>query len=485
VIDRRAFLEGSLALAAAGALPACAGDDPPDPTPLPERPPIRIPPEWSGGAIVAETQTLEMKPDVPSVIWTLGGGAPAPTIRVRRGDAFSARLENRLADHTNIHWHGLTVPADMDGHPRDVAHPGDARMYTFPVLDRAGTYWYHPHAHQATAKQIYHGMAGFFLVEDDESLALPLPRGELDVPLLIQDKRFHEGEIEYAPVDADIAGGYLGDTAFVNGVPDPKLEVEQNVVRLRILNGSNARAFLLSITDGRSMFLIGTDGGLIDAPIPVTTLWVAPAERVEVLVDFSGDRLGTAVSLASRAFTVGSGGHQHGGSGGIIPGFVPQGGAFELLRFEIARPASVPLMVPASLVALPPIDPSVAVRTRPFVLEHRPMATVGRHTINGLVFDMERIDEEVPFGETEIWRIQSTDKAAIHPIHVHGGRFRVVSRTTAALPTDRGYKDTVLVFPEETVEILVRFDAYRGLYLFHCHTLEHEDDGMMLNINVS
>lgn len=461
---------------------AC-GEAPVAPPPSPEKALLTFPPELTDGSLSAARASQVIRPGLSAELWTLGRTYPSPTIRRRRGDTFELELTNELGEDTNIHWHGLSVPADMDGHPRDSVADGQARVYRFPIAQRAGTYWYHPHPHERTAKQVYLGMAGFFIVGDEEEDQIDLPRGELDVPLLLQDRRLTTGAIEYVPTMGDVANGYLGETLFVNGVPSARLEVASTLYRFRALNGSNARTFKLAFADGRSMHLIGTDGGLIDAPVATNELWLAPAERADLLVDFSSDPIGTSVKWMSESFAVGDAGAGHGGHGSAGT-LVRQGARLELLQIDVAR-AGPPRTVPTSLAQLERLDPTAALRTRTFELIPREGVTSGMHVINGQVFALDRIDEEVPFGELEIWRVESKDSVSIHPMHLHGAQFRVVSRSGLALPSDRGWKDTVLVFPNETVELAVRFTDYRGAYLFHCHTLEHEDDGMMLNVNVT
>lgn len=416
-----------------------------------------------------------------------GGATPSPTIRLRTGDTLSVQLQNQLAEPTSIHWHGLVTPANMDGHPKDEVAPGASFTYSFPVRQRAGTYWYHPHPHMISGRQIYSGMAGFFLVEDAEEQALPLPRGEFDVPLLIQDRRLRDGAIApYVLADSDVANGFLGEMIFVNGTPSPYLEVAGGLYRLRLLNGSNARIYRLAFEDMRSFHVIATDGGLLDAPVQTSSLWLGPAERAEILVDFAPDGVGRSVMLMSMAFgsMAPSGGHAgHGGGTSSVP---PNGSEMEILRFDVKREAAARLAVPTKLATLTRLDSAQAARTRSFELAMREGATSGMHTINGKLFDINRVDEQIRSGDTEIWEFKSLDEAAIHPMHLHGAQFQVLSRSSGPLnPNDLGWKDTVLVFPRETVRVIVRFGDYRGIYLVHCHTLEHEDDGMMLNYEIA
>lgn len=448
------------------------------------RQPLRLPAPFSGGTMTASVGPAGTG---AAPLLTYGGAAPSPTIRVRSGEMFSVMLNNQLGEATNIHWHGLVTPADMDGHPKDAVAAGGTRTFSYQVKQRAGTYWYHPHAHMATGKQVYHGMAGFFLVEDAEEQALSLPRGEFDVPLLIQDRRVMDGQImPYEPTMTDMADGFLGDTVQINGVLNPFFEVAAGLYRLRLLNGANARIFRLAFEDMRSFAVIATDGGLLEAPIQATAIYLGPGERAEILVDFSADAMNSSVMFMSLEFGMPApSGGGHGGHGGGSSSIPRNGAAMEVLRFDVKRAAPAKGTVPTKLATLTKLDPAQAARTRTFELAMRTGVTSGMHTLNNKVFDMVRVDETVPFGATEIWEFKSLDDASIHPMHLHGAQFQVLSRSGGPLsPTDQGWKDTVLVFPMETVRVIVRFDGYRGLYLVHCHTLEHEDDGMMLNFQV-
>jgi blue copper oxidase len=468
--------------------------------------PLRLPPVWNGGAISAGSVNLDVQ-GASIQAWAMGGSVLAPTIRLRKGAAFSAQLQNQLAMETNIHWHGLTVPPNMDGHPKDVAKAGGSFAYSFPVLDRAGTYWYHPHPHKNTARQTYMGMAGLFIVEEPAGdAALGLPSGEFDVPLVLQDKRFHQAKrFIYAPSMADVMAGYLGDTMFVNGVPVPYLDVENGVYRFRILNGATARLMKLGFENGMAFHVIGTDGGLIDAAERVTSVMLSPGERVEILVDFSGVAMNGSVLFKTLDFTLPQALPQapasstpHGGTSATMSNY-KQGTAMPVMRFNVKRQTSRPTSIPTTLTPIERLSAGAATKTRTFALDMQMMSFEGgssphggansgemmRHTMNGKLFAMERIDEKIPFGTTEIWEFQNKGDEP-HPMHVHGTQFQVLSRSTGTLTAvDKGWKDTVLVYPNETVRVILRFDKYRGLYVVHCHNLEHEDDGMMLNFEVA
>ena len=432
------------------------------------------------GPLVATPSTGTVWPGRPTALLTFGGSYPSPTIRASRGDVFQLHFENRLTEPTNVHWHGLSVPPEADGHPTDVVRPGGTRQYAFQIGERAGTYWYHPHPDRRTGAQVYGGMAGFLIVEDEDERALGLPAGEQDVPLLLQDRRWAgDGSFRYVPTPMDLMAGYLGDVALVNGTPDAELSVAATLYRFRLLNGSNARVFRVAFEDGRSFQVIGGDGGLLERPIPTNALFLGPAERVEIVADFSHDPLGRAVRLVSLPFF---GGGMGPGMG--MGGASSQGAPFSLLRFTVQRPGPPSARVPERLVPLERLDPGRASVRRRFVMAMRMPPFAGAFTINGLTFESGRVDVRAERGPLELWEVVNASREP-HPFHVHATQFQLVRRSSGPLgPHESGFKDTVLVWPGETVELVLRFERYAGLYVLHCHNLEHEDAGMMLNLEV-
>jgi FtsP/CotA-like multicopper oxidase with cupredoxin domain len=250
------------------------------------------------------------------------------------------------------------------------------------------------------------------------------------------------------------SGGFEGQIPLVNGTRDPYLNVDTALYRFRVLGGSNARIFRLALSNGARFTLIGNDGGLLASAVSVATIDLAPGERADLLVDFRSATVGTSVMLRD-----------------LLAGW-------DLLDFRVIRQVSVPTTtLPSTLSSITALTAPVTTRTFSFD---------GMSKINGLLYDLNRIDFKVPFGQTERWRFTTSGNAP-HPVHVHGASFQVVSRTGGRgtiFPWERGWKDTVLLNDRETVEILIRFDTYRGLYLLHCHKLEHEDMGMMSNFEV-
>ena len=445
--------------------------------------PVQFPPDWHGDTLTAAPAEIEVWPGTRSSLLALNGSVPAPTIRVRQGQRFHAHVRNQLAEPLVLHWHGLLSPADMDGNPRDAVGPGQRYSVDFPIRQQAGTYWYHAHTDRLTGKQVYLGLAGFFIVEDPDERRFDLPHGEHDLPLLIQDKRTHgEMRLAYEPEAMDIATGFLGDEVFVNNTPKPYLSVDRGLYRLRLLNGSNARVFRIGFEDERPFLLIANDAGLLPAPLEAETIMLAPGQRAEILVDFGGQAVGDAVVLKSHPFTGGG----HGGAAAVADGaavadMIMQGTELDVLTFHVDRERREHHAVPGRLAHFRPYDPARARRTRVFELSVDGLL----HPINGALFDLNRTDFTVPFGELEIWEYRNLSDE-LHPMHPHGALMQVLERHGMAMlpPEDTGWKDTVLLYPNETVSVLVRFDDYRGDYVHHCHNLEHEDNGMMQNFRI-
>jgi FtsP/CotA-like multicopper oxidase with cupredoxin domain len=406
-------------------------------------------------------------------------GMLGPTLLLRSGERLSIRLDNGMGEATNLHWHGLTVPPEQDGHPDSTIAPAASKSYSFPVQQRAGLYWYHPHAHGTTAKQAYRGLAGLIRVADAAEEGLQLPSGKDEHLLVLQDKRFSGRSLDYSPSSSDVMDGFLGETILVNGAAFPVAKLRKGWSRLRILNGSNARVFNLAIEDGTPMRVIGTDGGLLDQARTASTILLGPGERVDVLVDLSRSQPGTSTYLRSAPFA--GGGNQGSQS-------------FRLLKLIVDSASggtSAPVM---TFPALDPPQAASSVRTRVFemtAMDHsgghgaggHPMGGgTGMHRINGKVWDPRRIDDTVVAGTTETWEFRNPSDE-IHPVHIHGMQFALQARSggRATLQAhERGWKDTFLLLPGETVRATLRFPNQLGLFLLHCHNLEHEDDGMML-----
>jgi FtsP/CotA-like multicopper oxidase with cupredoxin domain len=449
------------------------------------------------------TQVWRYKPEVlkgrADSLIDIPGSYLGPIIKTNKGDKVRIRLTNQIPGKTIIHWHGLHVPAVMDGHPRSVIPKGESYLYEFEVKNRAGTYWYHPHPHGQTGYQVYGGMAGLFLVSDEEEKAAELPSGEYDIPLVLQDRSFDsDNQLVYLPGGRmEFMTGFIGDRILVNGMPDFRLAVSARSYRLRLLNGSNSRIYKLAWQDGRPLTVIGTDGGLLDKPTERRYVYLSPAERLELWVDFGNDPVGFETALISLPFDDGiaAGGPTRGGMMGGRRGYpqrLPNGSEFPVFQINVQRRVKENQPLPQRLSSIGQLSPKTAINyytPRRFYLSMGHM----RWTINGRTFQMDDVadDEIVRLGSTEVWEFYNTGGGMgmmgmmnmPHPIHLHGKQFRVLERGGVVHSgyVDEGWKDTVLLMPGEHVRILVDFEDYPGLYLYHCHNLEHEDMGMMRN----
>ncbi len=509
-----AFASGALPLASAHAARAAAGWRTPD-LHLLLKARRRQVPLLAGTATRTYSYVGRVKRGDRSALQRLPGSYLGPTLRVRRGQRVRVDFLNRLSEESIVHWHGLHVPADMDGHPRHAVGPGGRYRYEFDVVNRAGTYWYHPHPHGRTGAQVYRGLAGLLLVSDDEEAALGLPAGDYDLPLVIQDRRFDaDNQFVYrggfgSPGSGGMGDGELGDEILVNGQHEPVLDVEARPYRLRLLNGSNSRIYRLAWEDGEPLTVIGTDGGLLRRPVDREFVTLAPGERVEVWVDFARWPVGSELTLVSGAFDNG----MFGMGGSMADGDdeqMGQGAAMEILALRVVAASGSGSPLPARLTRFRDLDPDEAVNAddpRRFEFSF----SGGAWTINGRSFQMNRVsdEEKVSLGSLELWELVNVPGTGMgpgggggigpmmpHPVHLHGQQFQVVERSVD--PTydrmwrdlhagyvDGGWKDTVLLTPGERVRLLRRFDDYAGLFLYHCHNLEHEDLGMMRNLLVS
>ncbi|MBS1559986.1 MAG: multicopper oxidase domain-containing protein [Bacteroidetes bacterium] len=482
-MDRRRFLGtsfGTLALAAALPRHLVASEDP-APMPRASGTPLRIPAVWDGKSMIMPYEAnVEIWPGTRSKVIAMGA-YPAWTVVLDKGKKLNATFHNMLQEEFPIHWHGLMVPEKMDGHPVDALQPNAMYNYYFPIKNRAGTYFYHSHAYLKTGKHVFNGMYGAFIIHDDEERALGLPSGEFDVPVIIQDVRIDSNkQLDYAPDHMDGMEGYMGNVMLTNGTPDATLAVKRGSYRFRLLNASNARLYKLHLGNDLPFTIISSDGGLLETASTVTELWLGPAERYDIIVDFSSHAPGTTIALRSAEYPA-----PPGHMGGAQP-LYPQGRPFDILTFTVSEASAPVYTVPSKLSTIERYNEADAKRVRTFELAMQ-MSLGMKHTINGKLFDMMRIDEEVPFDELEIWEIWNNDDSMTHPIHIHGTQVQILSRNGKTdLPLhERGWKDTMLVHPDERLRFLVKFADYDGMYMMHCHNLEHEDDGMMINIMVT
>ena len=451
------------------------------------------------------------------------GSYLGPIIRLQTHQKVRIRLNNGLPEASITHWHGLHVPAEMDGHPVYLIDSGEQRVYEFEVLNRAGMHIYHPHPHENTARQVYYGLAGAIIINDREEAALELPSGSYEVPIVIQDRLFDEdNQLIYGQHMHTNMTGFYGDRILVNGHADFQLDVDSRAYRFRFMNGSNARIYKLGWSDGTPVTVLGVDGGLLEKPETKSYVMLAPGERLDVWMDFSGRSEGSELVMRSLPFS------------GVLPSMgmmmhrsgLPVGSDYTIFKVRVARKVSDSPKLPGTLSTITRhkiSDTANPDKPRPIAISegHMSMVLNGRPYAYNDFQDSERI----PVNTLQLMEIYHEHAggmgmgmggmrhggmgmggmrgggmgmmmAMAHPIHLHGQQFQILSRSIAsgteedyATVSDgfieSGLKDTVLVMPNETIRIIKPFQDYKGVFMYHCHNLEHEDMGMMRDFLVS
>lgn len=407
-----------------------------------------------------------------------------PTIRVNRGDDVLINVTNQLDVMTTVHWHGLHVPPEMDGTPHQKIAPGETWQAQYPILNEASTMWYHPHPHGQTAQQVYRGLVGLFIIDDENSKSLDLPNtyGVDDIPLVIQERLFDEEGVLHYEINS---GAYYGDEILVNGTHNPFIELPAKQVRLRLLNGSNARVYHFGFADDRLFHQIATDGGFLEAPLPLTRIRLAPGERAELVVDLSDGSETMLKSFPEDEFLL--------LAESVLEDFIGNS-QFDILKIVPDGTgndqASAPL--PQTLNQIERWRAEEVKHVRKMILagpitgededEDEDEGPGRRIPINGKLMDMKRIDEVVTLGDIEIWELTNIG-GQMHPFHIHDIQFLILDRDgVPPAASEAGWKDTVPVYPNETVRFITQFNTYADPtvpFMYHCHILEHEDRGMM------
>lgn len=449
-----------------------------------------IPPVLSGENITLTLQegTTEFYPGVITNTMGANGALLGPTLILARDSFVSIVVDNQLQEPTTIHWHGMHVSPENDGGPHTVISSGDTWNPQFTILDKAGINWYHPHLHTQTDKHVSKGIAGLIIVKDPEEQALNLPNdyGVDDFPIVLQTKGLDaSGQIEiHTEMDTSV---------LVNGVVNGTVDLPAQVVRMRILNGSTQRTMEIGFSDNRSFSLIGTDGGLLTAPVNLTRYRMAPGQRADVLLDLSGS-LGENFQLMSFGSELPNavyGSSQPGmgpGLTGTLPGYTSNplnGNDYQFLDINVVAQTGSPVLnIPSTLANFTPIAESEADITRNLTFSMSGgMSLAGPFLINGSLFDMETINYEVPLNNTEIWSLTNQTPIA-HPFHIHDVQFFILDINGNPPPPElQGYNDVVMVpGGQGTVRFIAEFNDFANdsiPYMYHCHMLTHEDDGMM------
>lgn len=467
---------------------------------------------YKGSLIKGDKQTLQQ----------LVGSALGPIIRVNKGDRVRIRFENEIPDKSIIHWHGLHVSHENDGHPEYVIGKGETYIYEFEVMNRAGTYWFHPHPHRHTGEQVYMGLAGLFIVTDEEEKALNLPTGDYDIPVVIQDRTFDENnQLVYLPNGRmDQMRGFLGNRILINGKIDKGLSLNKDgKYRLRLLNGSNSRAYKLAWNTGESITIIGVDGGLLESHKTLPYVLLGPAQRIDIWLDLSKKSENEELKLVHLPIPLDNmmGGRMRGNQS---DNSLPYNSQFDIININIGSSKNNDASLPDKLSTFTTLNLADATnmtspRTFNFGMEGMMKWTINGRTYNG----MEVADDEiVKLNTTEVWRINNGGNISIegqndgggmmgnnrgmgnmmqmpHPVHIHHLQFNIVNRNIENVDKnlwnavkdgiiDEGWQDSVYLLPGMYMDLVMRFEDFKGLFLYHCHNLEHEDMGMMRNFKI-
>jgi FtsP/CotA-like multicopper oxidase with cupredoxin domain len=447
--------------------PAPAASAPPFSVPLPIPQTITDP----DITLVAQQTQVQVRPGAPTTMWTYNGTFPGPTIRRPSGQPTRVTLVNQLpaeAGELTMHHHGAHASSVDDGQPMDLLVPtGEARTYTYDMTEggepeRGAMQWYHDHRMDVTGRNVWMGLTGMFIVDDPAEAAVDaqLPNGAYDVPLMVVDRKFNaDNQIPYTYSSE----GINGDTPLVNGAPQPYFEVAARRYRLRLLNASNNRSYNVALSNGSGLVQVGTESGLLPAPVVRSSILLGPAERADVVVDFTG-LLGQDVVLRN---TVGS------------------GAIGQLMQFRVRRDEPDPSTVPATLRAPRAHEVGPLAANRTWVLGRDVQS--GMWTINGRGFEHDRVDASPVLGTSERWTFVNSTSVD-HIVHLHDVDWRIASRT-GVLPAvtdvaESGAKESFRIRPQEVVVIESTFTDHLGRYVWHCHMLEHEDSSMMTQFEV-
>ncbi|GAB2473298.1 multicopper oxidase domain-containing protein [Promicromonospora xylanilytica] len=477
-LDRRGFLRLAALGIGAGATLTLTGCDVLDPrgsistvdrvdfrNPL-HVPPLAEPVRHDGVAVfdlTAQAGRSAIVPGGDAETWGLNGALLGPTLRARRGESVRVNVRNDLDEATTLHWHGMHLPAAADGGPHQMIEPGGTWSPGWQIDQPAATLWYHPHPHGATERHVYRGLGGLFIVDDDAESSLALPRryGVDDIPVIVQDKTFDgRGRL----VDSSRRdNGMIGDTILVNGTAGPVLAVTSELTRLRLLNASTARSYSFGFSDDREFSMIAGDGGLLREPVGLVRVQLTPGERAEIVVRMSA---GETTTLRSYPQDLGLSNSRARSTGAAD--------TLDVLLLDAAGSLDPSADLPAQLATIDRFDEASVAETRRLELRN--------NRINRESMDMNRIDDVVTVDTTEVWEVWNGHRQP-HNFHVHDVQFRVLDVDGDPPPPElSGWKDTVYLPPDVRLRLGLRFTRYTDPdvpYMYHCHLLWHEDQGMM------
>jgi bilirubin oxidase len=418
--------------------------------------------------IAAAPMRMSLQPGVTTDVFAYNGQIPGPTLDVNEGDSVIIHFQNKLSEPTTVHWHGLHIPAEQDGSPFNPLAPGEKHDYVFVIKHgTAGTYWYHPHPDMRSGYQVAKGLYGGIIIRAADD---PLPKSLPEKLIVLGDNRFlPDGSLDFPELRSpqgivDENNGREGPVIFVNGQVTPTITIRPGEVqRWRVVNASASRIYRLAL-QGHTLLQIGTDGGLFEKPDEVNEILLANSERVEFLVRGTG-KAGSVAMLQTLPYDR----------------YSPQTRPADwnhprdllTLKYSTETPLR-PMAIPAKLRTIPVLDTMKATAHR--------VISFSQGLINGKTMDMSRVDVTAPLSATEIWEVENL-VGMDHPFHLHGFQFQVLDRNGKP-EKDRRWKDTVNVPKHETVRFVVKYNDYPGLWMFHCHILDHEDHGMMAVLEV-
>ena len=516
-MQRRDFLKYSVALGVVSALPLWSRA-----VFAAERPALPIPDLLTADArnhisliVKAGQSTFAGK---TAATWGYNGTLLGPALKLRKGQRITVDIHNQLAEETTLHWHGLEVPGEVDGGPQGGIAAGGKRSVTFTPEQRAATCWFHPHQHGKTGRQVAMGLAGLVLIEDEDigKLLLPKQWGIDDVPVIIQDKQFSpDGQINYQLDMMTAAVGWFGDTLLTNGAIYPQHAAPKGWLRLRLLNGCNARSLNIATSDNRPLYVIASDGGLLAEPVKVNALPMLMGERFEVLIDISDGKAFELMTLpvSQMGMTIAPFDKPHPvmhiqplavTASGTLPDTLTTMPALPSLDGLTQRKLQLSMDPMLDMMGMQMLmqkygDRAMAGMDHGQMMGHMNHGSGGHmnhggkfdfhnaNKINGQAFDMTTSMFAAAKGQYERWVISGEGDMMLHPFHIHGTQFRILSENGSAPAAHRaGWKDTVRV-EGGISEVLVKFDheaSQEHAYMAHCHLLEHEDTGMMLGFTV-
>ena len=413
--------------------------------------------------ITAAPARMSLQPGVTTDVFAYNGQIPGPTLDVQEGDSVVIHFQNKLNEATTVHWHGLHIPAEQDGSPFNPLAPGEKHDYVFVIKHgTAGTYWYHPHPDMRSGYQVAKGLYGGIIIRAADD---PLPKSLPEKLIILGDNRFlPDGSLDFPELRSpqgivDENNGREGNVIFVNGQIMPTITIRPGEVqRWRVVNASASRIYRLAL-QGHSLLQVGTDGGLFEKPEEVNEILLTNSERVEFLVRGTG-KPGSVAMLQTLPYDR----------------YSPQTRPADwnhprdllTLKYSTETPLR-PMAIPAKLRSIPVLDTTKATATR--------VISFSQGLINGKMMDMNRVDITAPLSATEIWEVENL-VGMDHPFHLHGFQFQILDRNGKP-EKDRRWKDTVNVPKHETVRFVVKYNDFPGLWMFHCHILDHEDHGMM------